>query len=369
MKEQTKAFHGSDLEKIENSYGISKEQIVSFSANVNPLGFSEKAKKALQNNTAVISRYPDRDYTELKNAIAAYTGAAFDHIILGNGVTELLTLFIGLTAPKNGVIIGPSYSEYEKDLNRYGCKIDHITAKEALNFSLTAEDIIAQTPDGTDLVILCNPNNPTSAALYKEDLIKLADNFKKRNIWFMIDETYVEFSPHSREITAADLTASYDDLFVLRGTSKFFATPGLRLGYALTGNKDLLKRAAKAQDPWNINSVADLVGTVMFTDVDYIRLVRSVIEQEKKYVCQSLSSIPGLRIFPVNGNFVLVKLPEGSLTSKELFEVLIRQGLMIRDCSTFPALGDRFIRICFMSHEDNERLILAIQKALECHKH
>lgn len=366
MKKQDTAFHGSDLEKIETAYGIPKEQIVSFSANVNPMGFSKKAEEVLKNNTSVISRYPDREYKELKNAIASYTGTAPENIILGNGVTELLTLFISLTAPKCAVIIGPTYSEYEKDLKRYGSKTICITAEEASDFILTPERIMAETPKEAELVILCNPNNPTSGALSKRDLAMICEDFRKRNIWLLVDETYVEFSIHSYEITAADLTQNYDNLFVLRGTSKFFATPGLRLGYALTGNKDLLNRAAKAQDPWNINSVADLMGTVMFGDTGFIESVRKTTEQEKNYVCQSLAAIPGVRTFPVNGNFVLVKLPENSLTSGELFDILIRQGMMIRDCSTFFALGERFVRICFMKHEDNERLILAIKKALAC---
>lgn len=365
MKKQDTAFHGSDLEKIEEAYGIPRERIVSFSANVNPVGFSKKAEEALKNNTTVISRYPDRDYKELREAIASYTGAAPGNIILGNGVTELLTLFITLISPKHAVIIGPTYSEYEKDLKRCGSKIDHITAKEASDFVLTAEDIIEETPDDAELVILCNPNNPTSGALYKKDLEKLCKDFQKRKIWLLIDETYVEFSSHSREMSAADLTGSYDRLFVLRGTSKFFATPGLRLGYALTGSEDFLAGAAKAQDPWNINAAADLMGTVMFRDTDFIDLVRKTTEEEKHFICQSLSEIPGVRIFPANGNFVLVKLPEKSLTSTELFDLLIRQGMMIRDCSTFPALGNRFVRICFMGHKDNERLIHAIKEALK----
>ncbi len=366
MKKQEKAFHGSDLEKIEDVYGIPKDRIVSFSANVNPLGFSKKAADALKDNLAVISRYPDRDYTDLKKAVSAYTGAEPSHIILGNGVTELLTLFIDLIAPTHAVVIGPTYSEYEKDLNRRGSHIDHINAKEEENFVLKTEEIIRQTPDETDLVILCNPNNPTSGALYKDDLKRLAADYQKRGIWLLIDETYAEFSKDSALITAADLTGTYDNLFVLRGTSKFFATPGLRLGYALTGSKELLDKAAKTQDPWNINSVADLVGTLMFEDTDYITLVKETMEAEKNYMCSRLSSISGMKIYPVNANFVLARLPKDTLTSGELFDILIRQGMMVRNCATFPTLGNDFIRICFMNHEDNKRLIAAIKKALSC---
>lgn len=364
MKKETTAFHGSDLEKIEAVYGIKKENIINFAANVNPLGFSKKAAAVLADDLSIISRYPDPAYTNLKKAISSYTNADSDNIILGNGVTELLSLFLSIIKPLKAVIIGPTYSEYEKDLERLGCEICHIDACEKNDFILTADEIIKQTPLGTDLVILCNPNNPTSGALHRPELIKLAHAYQESKTYLMIDETYVEFSKDSDEISSTALTNQFDRLLVLRGTSKFFATPGLRLGYALTKNAELLASARAMQDPWNINSVAETVGSVMFTDEEYIYLVQKTMEDEKIYVCDALAKINGMKIFPVNGNIVLAKLPEGSLTSDELFDILIRQGLMIRSCTSFQPLGNRFIRICFMSHEDNVKLIDAIKKAL-----
>ena len=364
MKKETTAFHGSDLEKIEAVYGIKKEEIINFAANVNPLGFSKKAANVLADDLSIISRYPDPAYTKLKNAISSYTNADSDNIILGNGVTELLSLFLTIIDPLKAVIIGPTYSEYEKDLERLGCEICHIDALETNDFILTADDIINQTPPDTDLVILCNPNNPTSGALRRPELIKLAQAYQETGTYLMIDETYVEFSKDSDEISSAALTNQFDHLLVLRGTSKFFATPGLRLGYALTKNAELLASAKAMQDPWNINSVAETVGSVMFTDKEYIHLVQKTMEEEKVYVCDALAKIDGMKIFPANGNIVLAKLPNGSLTSDELFDILIRQGLMIRSCTSFQPLGNRFIRICFMSHDDNVKLINAIKSAL-----
>lgn len=364
MNAQNHAFHGSDLEKIEEEYGIPKERIVSFSANVNPLGCPESAKEALKDNLDAISRYPDRDYTQLKTAIASYTDADPVHIVLGSGVTELLSLFLGLILPKSALIIGPAYSEYEKDLKRLGCEVSYCMAEEAKDFVLTKEEILAATEERTDLVILCNPNNPTSGALKKSDIAYLAEEYDKMGILLLIDETYAEFSTEREDITAASLIERFSNLVVLRGTSKFFATPGLRLGYALTGSKELLAKAEKTQDPWNINAAAEICGSVMFRDEAYIRQVQETMEKEKQYVCESLTQIPGIRIFPVYANFVLVKLPEGSITSDALFEELVKKGMMIRDCSTFPTLDNRFIRICFMSHKDNMRLITAIKEAL-----
>lgn len=364
MSVHNHAFHGSDLEKIETEYGIPKEKIVSFSANVNPLGCPKSAEDALKNNLDAISRYPDRDYIRLKEAISSYTGADSGHIVLGSGVTELLSLFLGLISPRSALIAGPAYSEYERDLKRLDCRINYCMAREDRNFVLTKEELLAETTKGTNLVILCNPNNPTSGALKRSDIAYLAEKYAQKGILFLIDETYAEFSKEQEGITAAPLIDRFSNLMVLRGTSKFFATPGLRLGYCLTSSKELLAKAEKKQDPWNINAAAEVCGSVMFQDENYIQKVQETIEKEKHYVCESLSKIPGVRIFPVYANFVLVKLPEGSITSGMLFEELIKKGMMIRDCSSFSTLGSRFIRICFMSHEDNVRLIAAIEEAL-----
>lgn len=364
MSKESTAFHGSDLEKIEATFGIKKEEIINFAANVNPLGFSKKAAAALADDLDVISRYPDPAYTQLKASIHSYTGANTENIILGNGVTDLLTVFINKLNPTHATIIGPTYSEYEKDLKRLGASISYINALEENDFILDADTIIEQTSQNTELVILCNPNNPTSGALHKSELIKLAKAYCEQNIYIIIDETYVEFSEESDDLTAADLTNSFSNLIVLRGTSKFFAAPGLRLGYALSGNMDLISSIKASQDPWNINSVAEKVGTTMFTDTEYIHLVRTTMEAEKQYICKELSHIEGMKIYPVNGNIVLAKLPNGSLTSDELFEILIRQKMMIRSCTSFAPLGNQFIRICFMNHEDNVALIHAIKEAL-----
>lgn len=362
MSQTTTAFHGSDLEKIEEIYGIKKEDIVNFAANVNPLGFSKKAADALAKDMSVISRYPDPAYVSLKTAISSYTKANVSNIILGNGVTELLTIFFDLLMPKHAVIVGPTYSEYEKDLKKLGCKITHVNAKEENNFVLSYEDMTSFLDLGfVDLVILCNPNNPTSGALRKDTLDKLAKAYSEYGVNFLIDETYVEFSYKSDDISAASLTNTYDNVFVLRGTSKFFATPGLRLGYALTSNERILAAIASKQDPWNINSVAEFVGSIMFTDEEYIQTVRKTMEAEKHYFIDTFATMEGFTTYPVNGNIILVKLPEQGPDSAKLFDILISKGLMIRNCSTFESLGNRFIRICFMSHEDNVRLMEVIK--------
>lgn len=251
-------FHGSDLEKIEQIYGIRKEEIVSFSANVNPLGISPLLKKELAEHIDAITSYPDREYTSLRQSMAAYCGCDYENIVVGNGSTELISLFIQIRHPKKALILGPTYSEYEREIMLDGGTTHYYPLKESNDFILDVDDFISHLDQDTDLLILCNPNNPTSTCICQNDMRKILDNCKIHGIYVMVDETYVEFAPDIAEVSSVSLTNDYNNLVILRGTSKFFAAPGLRLGYAITGNHDLLRQINTRKNPWTINSLAEI---------------------------------------------------------------------------------------------------------------
>ena len=158
-------FHGSDLEKIEEIYHIKKEDITSFSANVNPLGISPLLRDTLSTHIDAITNYPDRDYTKLRKSICDYTGAQFENIIVGNGSTELISLFIQTTNPKKALILGPTYSEYEREIALKGGQTLYYPLLEEDNFQINISDFCSHLNDSIDLLVLCNPNNPTSTAI------------------------------------------------------------------------------------------------------------------------------------------------------------------------------------------------------------
>lgn len=256
-------FHGSDLEKIEAIYGIKKEDITSFSANVNPLGISPLLRKTLSEKVDAITTYPDREYTSLRKCISQYVGSDISHIIVGNGSTELISLFIQIEHPKKAMVIGPTYSEYEREISLGGGTTLYYPLREKDDFRLNVEDFTSHLNENIDLLVICNPNNPTSSAITRKDMRRILDVCKQYGIFVMVDETYVEFAENMEEITAVPLTHYYNNIIILRGTSKFFAAPGLRLGYAITGNCDLVKSINTRQNPWTINSLAVIAGELM----------------------------------------------------------------------------------------------------------
>lgn len=355
--EKKPEFHGSDLEKIEEYYHIPKEEIVCFSANVNPLGLSDTIKKDLASNLDIITRYPDRNYTSLKAAIGSYTGASPAHIVVGNGSTELISLFISQRAPKKALVLGPTYSEYARELSLVGGVLQYYNLREDEGFRLNINDFLSAITQDIELVIICNPNNPTSSALTCSEMERVIAECKKRDVFVMIDETYVEFAPVVEEISSIPLAGKYDNFMVIRGVSKFFAAPGLRFGYGITSNENFLASLLKHQNPWSLNSVAAYAGELMLKDTEYIQKTRELICSERRKMTDALSKSSAFKPYPAYGNFILVKLLEDGVTSFDIFEKAIREKMMIRDCSSFEALNGEYIRFCIMMPEDNERLL------------
>ena len=358
-------FHGSDLEKIEEYYHIPKESIIKFAANVNPLGISENIKALLKNNLDIISSYPDREYTDLRKSIADYLNIDPGTILPGNGSTELISLLISQRLPKKALLIRPTYSEYSKELSLSNCIQEYYLLNSSNNFELDTLDLFKKLDEGFDMLIMCNPNNPTSSAILNDQMKDILDGCKKRNIFVMIDETYVEFVPEDTSVTSVPYTKDYDNLIVLRGVSKFFASPGLRFGYAITSNDEFRKNVKGHQIPWSVNSVAAFAGEHFFKDHEFIEKTKNLVNIERKRLYKELSCMEGIKVFPAYANFFLIQICKENLTSYDVFEACIKKGMMIRDCSSFKELGGEFIRFCIMNECDNNQLLEVLKSLIK----
>ena len=175
----------------------------------------------------------------------------------------------------------------------------------------------------------------------------------------MIDETYIEFARNKGDVTSIPFINDFDNIVIIRGVSKFYATPGLRLGYALCSNKDLLSTIHSTKSPWAINSFAAIAGP-MFHDQIYINLTEALIHTEQNLIFSALSSRKTIKVFKPEANFILIKLLKEDLYAHQVFEHCIKKGLMIRDCSDFIGLGDKYVRFCFLKPEDNDFMVNTI---------
>ena len=354
--------HGANLYDLSKKYGFSKDEFLDFSSNINPFGTSSLAKEYVINNINMVSVYPDVNYSSLKKSISSYCKCNENNIVLGSGATELISSFINTIKPKKAVLISPAYSEYERELKKHNCEIIKYFSRDYNDFKIDTTELVDFINEHeSDLIIICNPNNPTGFTFSKFEMEVILNNTKA---FVMVDETYEEFAPLDSKISSIPLTNNYNNLIVLRGISKFFAAPGLRLGYAVTGNPDLLKYINTKKNPWTINSLAEIAGCIMFSDKEYIDKTRALISGERERLFNTLSSWKSVKVYPSCSNFLLIKILKEDVTSEQVFDYCIRRGLMIRDCSTFPFLDNSFIRFCMMSPEKNNELLQALSEIL-----
>ena len=346
----TKHIHGGDVYKYRNC--------LDFSANLNPLGTPESVKQAIIGSLDHIAQYPQVGCDLLREKIAEYEGVKKEEIVCGNGAAELFFAAVQAVWPQKALVIAPSFSEYEEALRSVGAEVEYYYLCEEDNFQIR-EDYVDKLSEEIDMIFLCNPNNPTSKVITKDQMDMILARCLELNIFVMVDETYVEFVKDVHLISSIALTKKYDNLIVLRSVSKFFASPGLRLGYAITNNEDFLEETTNEKTPWNINVYASVAG-VMFSDDHYINLTKSLIQTERNLIYSALCSRKTIKVFKPEANFVLIKLLKEDQTASDVFDYCIKRGYMIRDCTDYEGLGDKYIRFCFMKPEQNDNVVNTI---------
>ncbi len=356
----SKNKHGANLFELSEKYNFNLDDILDFSSNINPFGCSKKALEYVRSNLAKVSIYPDPEYKKLLNAVSSYCRINTQNIILGSGATGLISGFINYIKPENAVLVMPAYSEYEAELIKMpDCSIDYHCLRKEDDFYINIDNLIqAVNKNNARLLILCSPNNPTGSIIEKAQIIRLLDN---TSCHIMIDETYIEFTD-MEQYSAVSLCQQHSRLFIVRSTSKFFAVPGIRLGYGITSNKEFLERYSLQSNLWEINIIASMMGEIMFTDKEFIEECSAKIAAERKYLQSSLAQIAALKVYPSFGNFILCEIISKRIDAAALYDRLISQAIAIRNCSGFKTLGKYFFRICILKPEQNKFLV---QKLIE----
>ena len=350
----SKVEHGANLFELASKYGFNIDEIMDFSSNINPFGASPKALSEISKNPNLVSIYPDPSYTELKQAISTYTHAAEDNILLGSGATGLISGFIKYIHPQNSMILSPAYSEYKRELTKINSNIFELFLSESNEFKPDIASIIDYANSNKcDLIVICNPNNPTGSILTSEEIKQILRN---TDAYILVDETYIEFTDQSI-YSSSVLVDEFSRLFVIRGTSKFFSTPGIRLGYALSSDSKIKSYLQSDMNLWSINIFADRMGQLMFLDKKYQAETFELIEAERSFIFNELSKINQLKTYPSKGNFILSKILNPKLTAYELYQALLPYKIIIRNCSNFPGLDDSYFRVCVLKPEENKLLI------------
>ncbi len=357
-------IHGGDLDSIERELGIRREEIIDFSGNINPCGASPLVRDEISKNTGCISVYPDAQYLSLRTAIASYTSADIDNIIVGNGSTELIGLTVKALSPKRALIVAPCYSEYEREIKLCGGEVSYFVLSEEEDFAPNI-DKLKNCIYNIDMLVICNPNNPTDSVFTAEELDEIVSFCRSRNVFVMIDETYAEFVENISLITAVPLAEAYDNLIVLRGTSKFFACPGLRLGYGILSSEKLKSHIDAIRDRWSVNSLTARAGEVMFSDNNHIEKTHALMKRERERLKAGLMEFEELKSYRLNSNLVLCRILKEGLSADDVFNALVKYNIIIRSCDNIRFLGNNFFRFCILAPFQNDALLKGLKTILK----
>ena len=372
MNKEKTDFHGGNIYKIFREKNIDK--ILDYSSNINPYGLPENLKKEIFEKLFVLERYPDPDYIELREKIAEKNNLNIENIIVGNGATEIIFLFMKILSPKKVLIVSPTFGEYERaikasTLANDSLEINYFELKETENFVLNVKNLETELENNYDLLILCNPNNPTGQFLKLKKLEEILKICEQKNTKLFIDEAFVEFVEDWENESIINSEENKENLFVIRAFTKFFAIPGLRLGYGICFNNNLLKKMLEKKEPWSVNNIADLAGKTVLDDENYIQKTKEWIKDQKKYMYENLNKIEGLRAYKTEVNFILLKIEDNLLKKgldvKNLRKKMLEKGILIRDASNFIYLNKHYFRLAIKDKLNNEKVIETLTSILK----
>lgn len=357
----TKSFnHGGTVFASARSLGIAPEELLDFSANINPLGPAPGVREAVCSGFEKVLHYPDRESFELRQALAGVHRVTIDNLVVANGSTELIYLLPRLLPGARGLIIAPAFSEYSRALAQAEWQTEHLILSPDDGFALSLGKLAEKLAEGFDLLFLCNPANPTGAILPLSVIREVQRLCRDAGTFLVLDEAFMDFREGE---SAKGLIAESGGGIVLRSMTKFFAIPGLRLGYGI-GHVDVIRQCADQLEPWSVNTPAQIAGVASLADAGYReRTVRSV-STERAALAQGLADLPGLAPFPSAANYLLVEMRNG-FTAAELKSRLLDKRILIRDCSNYRGLDGRYFRVAVRSKEENRRLLDALGEVLQ----
>lgn len=356
---KTGSLHGGNVHAVARESNRRLDRLIDFSASINPLGPSPSALQAIRAGLPQIVHYPDPDCVALRQALADRWRLPPDRFLVGNGSSELIYLLPRALSIRRALIVGPTFSEYERAVVAAGGRATHIHAKRNEQYRPPLDKVagaIQQARTKVDALFLCNPNSPTGLVIQAEEVLRLAKMGARQGIWVIVDETFTEYC---EEATVLPLIAKLPRLLVLRSMTKFYALPGLRLGY-LAGSSDLLARIRGQQPPWSVNHLAQTAALAALKDRLHARKSLAYMERERPRLVRNLEALPGVKVFPSAANFLLIELPP-SWPAAVCAKALSQQGLLIRDCSSVPGLNRWTLRVAVKTASQNRRLVAALR--------
>ena len=341
------SIHGGDIYR--------NPGVLDFSANCNCFGMPGSVREAAVCGVQCADAYPDPECEALREAIADYEGVESAQILCGNGASELLLAIVAALHPKRAFLAAPSFLEYERVLSAVGAQIRWHVLSEKDDY-LPGEVFLDELKEtDADLVILSNPNNPTGTLMQPEYMRQVVCLTAGRGITLVMDECFLDFLEEPERYSAKQYLEKDGHLLVLKAFTKTFACAGLRIGYLLCADQDILCKCKMHLPEWNVSLPAAYAGVAATAEREWLRETAGQIRTEREWLRGQLARL-GYRVFPGTANFLFFTGNMG------LYEYCLSHGILIRDCRNYRGLSVGAYRICVKKREDNERLLQVLRE-------
>ena len=364
-------IHGGNIFQFAHEQLIEPYEVVDFSANINPLGPSQRGLDALNAQLRYISHYPDATNDDVLNAIADTYGMDKHQITVGNGAAELLYAICRLPGYTGAFVPAPGFSEYKEALEASKIPVRDIFYRPREDDNgkpyfevpyLALETFAAELKgqDGRIIVFLGNPNNPDGTLLDKDHIRTVASMLKDANSLLVIDESFIDFVGNDplqdNEYSMRSLVNEFDNIIVVHSFTKFYAVPGLRIGAAFT-NKTLITQLQQYIPSWSVNTLAQAYTKAALNDVDYIKRTKQELNEERAFMYNALDAIEGITVYPPSANFILFQVNQEGITANYINEELKKYNMIVRNCDSYVGLTNRWVRIAIKDHDTNIKLV------------
>ncbi|MDR2300863.1 MAG: aminotransferase class I/II-fold pyridoxal phosphate-dependent enzyme [Deltaproteobacteria bacterium] len=372
----TEKRHGGGVVEAARALNKNFEDIIDFSANINPLGLPEGLKELLGFSIDSIVHYPEIRARTLREKIARMSDLSPSSIFVEAGSTPLIYMLARHLGTQNNCVIAPAFSEYAAAFEIMGRPDVHYhVLTEADEFLLTQESVNELVSKQHDLVILANPANPTGRRLPPASLNQLMRYSSEKGFFLVLDEAFMGFCEDQFSMERAIHDFPY--LIVLKSLTKLFAIPGLRLGYMVSGNNDVINTFEDRMEPWSVNSLAQKAGLFLLDQKRYVEDTPANATKLRNFLTQTLS--PFFDFFDSECNFVMARikdapnaprmgppkdpqeLEERKLLKKKVVDYLYAQGILIRDLDGMKGLDDGFVRLAVRPQNET----ICLRKSLE----
>lgn len=350
-------MHGGNIydEEIRETCGKGGAKLLDFSANINPLGMPKRVREAVVRALEDAVHYPDPLCRKLKRALAESYGLPEEVFVCGNGGADLIYRLAYALRPRRALLTAPAFAEYEEALRQVNteCRFHRLRGDLEVR-----EDILEQMDASVDVMFLCNPNNPTGLLIDPDLLFRILGKAAECGILIVLDECFLDFTGQE-ERSLISYIKETKHLLILKSFTKMYAMPGIRLGYGISGDRELLTRMEAAGQCWGVSVLAGAAGIAALEEKEYKQKAVRMIKKERRYLKAELEAA-GMQVWDGQADYLFFRAPG----IRDLYERLLPHGILIRRCGNYRGLDETFYRVAVKAHEDNERLVKAMRKAV-----